>query len=113
MAPTASREQRTNMNLYVICTFNIGGEGSMALGRSKRTYTSRWDVCGSLPLRFKDMGTPLRPDRRERHYKTNHRLALEFLKAELLNVLCLKRVKKGPAFFRAVVFSVGVTAVFL
>ena len=28
-------------------------------------------------------------------------------------VLCLKRVKKGPAFFRAIVFSVGVTAVFL
>ena len=32
----------------------------MASAQSKRTYTSCWDVCPSLPARFYDMNTTFR-----------------------------------------------------
>ena len=51
----------------------------MASDRSKRTYTSCWDVCGSLPLRLNEMDAGLEPDRVDGHFKTNHRLALELV----------------------------------
>ena len=48
----------------------------MASDQSKRTYIIGWDDCGSLPLRLKEMDGGLRPDRPDRHFKTNHRLKL-------------------------------------
>ena len=38
----------------------------MALVRSKRTYTSRWDGCPLLPARYPDMEMAFRPQRSTR-----------------------------------------------
>ena len=49
MAPTVSLERIAEMNA-VICIFNINKEGFHGVSSIKRTYTSRWDLCGSLPV---------------------------------------------------------------
>ena len=64
----------------------------MASVRSKWTYTSRWDECGSMPLQFKDVVATFRPDRREGHFKTKHRSAFR------ITFQCLDRSTSHGSF---------------
>ena len=74
MAPTAPPERQAEMNLYVICIFNINKEGFNGVSLIK---TDIYFVLGCVwfaatSIKRNGRGITARPDR---HFKTNHRLA--------------------------------------
>ena len=71
MAPAASPERPAQMNLYVICIFNINKEGFNGVSSTKRDIYFALGCVWFADPSFKGNG-------HHRLFKTNHRLALEF-----------------------------------
>ena len=74
MAARESGTRGADMNVNVICTFHRGEAGFNGVSSIK---TDIYFTLGCVW--FAEMDAELRPDRRDRRFKTIHRLALECL----------------------------------